>query len=191
MAYKTAIQLILIVISAVIIMTYIKPTFEDMRMVQDETQEYRDAFDNAAKFNQELRRLAAVANEFSASELAALDRYLPADVDTVRVMRDIETIVENNGITLIGLSSGEAYQGRSVTMVGETPAENQEQLALTTHPFNVSVISTYEQFKLLLQDFERNIYPLEITEIGFSSSDEPTYSFTIVLETYSLDVTAE
>lgn len=187
MGYRTTVQILLIIVSVVIITTYIRPTFDEMRTTQDETKEYREALDNAAKFNQELQRLVNQANSFSATQRRALERYLPNNVDAIAVMRDIETIVENNRMALQSLTTNESDASRAFVSAQGQPEETDTQPQATT--FSVQVAGTYEQFKSLLQDFERNAYPLEAVSVHFSPGDGSVYSFSLELETYAFGST--
>lgn len=189
MGYRSTVQILLVIISVVIVFTYIRPSFQEMKSVQDETQEYKEALENATTFNQELQRLLSVANSYSSSELRLLERYLPDRVDVIAVMRDIETIVKNNKMALTGLSSElsgtEAYNPTNVPQ-GQANSDTKEN-SLYVQQFVVETAGTYDQFKLLLQDFERNAYPLEVVRIGFIPGEGTLYTFSIVLETYALN----
>lgn len=189
MISKTTIQLLLIIISGVIIASYISPTFDSMRATQDETQEYREALDNAEKFNQELTRLLNAANELTTSERQALTRYLPNEVDTISVMRDIETIANNNQMSILNLSTAEEEVVPFFIPAQGQPQEERSALNATT--FSVGLFGSYEAFKRFLRDVERNAYPLEVTSLQFSSTNGSNlYSYVLKLETFSLDVTS-
>lgn len=191
MMSKTTIQLLLLIISSVIIMSYIKPTFESMQATQDETQEYRQALDNAAKFNQELARLVAAEQNMSTSERRAMERYLPNKIDPIGVMRDIQTIADNNEMSLIHVGTAQEEAAPFfVPAQGQDPLE-ESQLVATA--FTVNVIGEYNSFKRFLQDLERNAYPLEITSLKFNSATQelgPLYSYQLVIETYAFDITS-
>ena len=155
MGYRSTIQIVLIIISVVIVMTYIKPTFESMQSTQEEVGEYQEALASAESFNAELQRLLSVANSFSTSERRALERYIPDTIDTIAVMRDIETIVENNDMLLSGLSAdqSDSQSAGRVSAVQNPDAEGIPTYEVNPHVFTVGVTGTYSQFKSLLRDF--------------------------------------
>lgn len=188
MRSRTTIQILLVTISAVIFFMYIQPTFESMRTTQDETQEYREALENAAAFNQELARLVSQMNSFPTADRRALDRYVPDEVDTIAVMRDIETIVEDSDMTLVGLAeASEQTRPFFVPAQGQGQFEGEvEESGLVASQFTINLLGTYEAFKAFLQDIERNAYPLEVTSVQFSPDDEGGgYSFSLTVETYA------
>ena len=194
MGNKAITQIILVVVSVVIITTYIKPAFEDMGNIRTEANEYQTALENANSYNNALQELYARANSFTISERRALDRYLPKKIDTVAVMRDVETIVRNNGMSLVALASTEIIesnkQEEKEKFVQGRPVE-RSVLPVNTQRFSLSVSGTYGNFKSLLQDFERNAYPLSIAEMSILSKEEDRYDFSLTLETYSLVIDGE
>lgn len=194
MGYRSTIQIALIIISIVIITTYIKPAFQDMQDTQAETKEFQNALEMASSFNSELQRLLDTANSFSTSERRDLERYLPDTVDTIAVMRDIETIVAKNNMILNSVSSEAIVNkmaGRVVEVQNIEGVTQSGDSDVAINQFNIGITGTYEQFKLLLQDFERNAYPLEAASVSFTPSEDLLYIFNLTLETYSLSEVSE
>ncbi|MDA8597069.1 hypothetical protein N9L26_01890, partial [Candidatus Pacebacteria bacterium] len=203
MGFRSLLPFILIITALVIIFTYIKPTYESMTETQAETAKYQVALERANSFNEELQRLLNSANRFSSSELRALERYIPDTIDVIAVMRDVETIVENNDMILAGLAAGEVREAERTAarsqadfepglddeeLLGELPG-SEVPLEITSpraQDFTLSVTGSYEQLKLLLQDFERNAYPLEVTTLTFTPQEEELYTYDLTLETYAL-----
>jgi len=62
MGYSTLTQIGLIIISVVIVFTYIKPTFAEIGTAQEELFEYNNAVVKAEEFNTRLRELLATEN---------------------------------------------------------------------------------------------------------------------------------
>lgn len=188
MRSKTITQLVLITLSVLIIITYIQPTYEDMENIRAEAEAYQDALDNANSYNTKLQELYNTVNSFNASERRALNRYLPTEIDTIAVMRDIETIVKNHSIPLKTLSTSDEV----VEVLNENPQTAgqgqviEKRLPVRVQRFELSVVADYEQFVPLLQDFERNAYPLEVAALSVTPNDEGPYNLSLTLETYSL-----
>lgn len=166
MKYNSLVQLGLIVISITIIFVYIQPTFAEVRQVQDELFEYADAVDKAAEFNQRLGELVAVGNSITAADRARLDRLLPAEVDTVQVMRDLEVLVERTSLSLVALTAEELF-------IPVAPADyegSENEFALAYQDFSLEVSGTYEDIKLLFAAVESNDYLLEIMDVTLNES---------------------
>jgi Tfp pilus assembly protein PilO len=192
MISNTIIQIILIVVSAVIVATYVKPTFENIKSTQDETKEYKIALDNAQMFAAELAKLQSSADNLTTTQRSKLEKFLPATTDDISVMRDIKTIVLKNNLLLSGLSSsvdGIGVGSQDVTNVQfdeegvELPLEGPE---ISSKQFDVNMRGTYDSFKLLLADLESNDYLLEVKNLTLAPEDDEFYNFEMTLETYSL-----
>lgn len=224
MRSKTVVQLILFITSFVIIFTYIKPSYETLQAIQVEADEYTTALKSAEQFNFELSNQLDAANSFSPDETNALNRYMPKEIDSIAVMRDLEIIAVRNNMDIQALSSSEAtivqsaaedevyddeiYEDElydeSYDEDGDGFAQGQQlkssQAATMSMTFTLNVQGTYEDFKAMLRDLERNAYPLEITTLSFTSvSDsgeggtntgaDDLYAYNIMVETYQLGST--
>lgn len=206
MRFQLGIQILLLIVAVIIAFVVIRPKFAEIRIVQNEIVAYRNAIENIGKYNQRLQTLINQANAMSASDRNALYRYLPEEIDVVAVSRDITNIIERNRLLLVNISFDEATPVTAVATDGavvdpylmEQPVDPlamgmpQQQAGpyngLYSQRFEVEVAGTYEQMKAMMQDFERNSYPLRLVEFTFSLEEAGSnliqYSFT--LETYSL-----
>lgn len=197
MGYKAFIQLALIVISFVIIITYIRPTFDHISDVQDEVFQYSDAVAKASEFNQLLADLIATQNSFSPKDTEALNRFLPAEIDELQIMRDIAGITERlNDTTLTDISSTETIESSKPFSFEGTESETY---ALTHKDFAVSITSSYKDFKPFLERLESNAYILEVVGLSFTALDSEVnefsagrndlYQFNLTLRAYALSAT--
>lgn len=199
MRSKTVVQLILFVTSFVIIFSYIKPSYTNLQDIQSETKVYIDALESAKSFNTEIRNQLSDANKLTTTQLQKLDRYLPDDIDSIAVMRDIEIIAKRNRLSVEGLSAGEEISASADTSntdyLDADTAQRGAPLAseMTSVAFSVKVSGQYDDLKLFLQDLEKNAYPLEVISLtlapGASAGAEggsTSYALSLQLETYKL-----
>lgn len=211
MRFQAGIQIVLLVTAVVIVFTVIKPKFDSIQQTQAESVSYKNAVDNIAQYNARLQQLTNQARAISAEDLAALYRYLPEKVDTVAVGRDIYNIADKNGLLLLDVVAKDGTEvvteteavapalnpglaeGGDPMMSGDAGMfvegqSSRNSSVLMAHTFQVEAIGTYDSMKTMLQDLEKNNYPLRVVEFSFSvdkeSSDLTKYS--LVLETYSL-----
>lgn len=193
MISNTIVQIVLIVVSVLIAATYVKPAFDQIKATQAETAEYQEALDNANAFAEELSRLQTVSDSFSTTELARLNKFLPDSVDQIAVMRDIEAAVDRNQLLLNGLSaSTEAVSLQTINAQSEEVVEDPESASILNTRFELSLTGSYEDFKNLLRDFEKNDYLLEVIDLNLNTEDGGLfYTYELVLETYSLNNLAE
>lgn len=212
MRFQAGLQILLLITAVVIVFTVIKPKFEAIRLVQTETVSYKSAVDNIGQYNARLQQLASQASAISATELTALHRYLPEKVDTVAVGRDIANIAGKNGLLLLDVvvkdgkeilteteniaPAADSALGMEGSEVSTTPdpgmfvegQASRKSSVLMSHVFQVSAIGTYESMKSMLQDIERNDYPLRVIELAFTVDEEDSdlIDYSLLLETYSL-----
>lgn len=189
MGARTTIQIALIVISVIIIATFINPKFQVLKATQDETVEYQEALDNANSFQSELQRLQTQIDSFSFTQLSALETYLPDTVDPVVVMRDLAAIAEQVGLDVTSLATAEGFESRSANSVaaqGQAFEEERSSVTLATTQVILGVIGDYEQLKNFLNFVEQNKYPLRVTAMSFTASGDVLFSVEFTIETYSL-----
>ena len=71
----------------------------------------------------------------------------------------------------------------------QSASSNSNLGYLLSQTFKVEVVGTYEQMKAMLQDIEKNNYPLRITDFEFTVEDDETtdlVQYSLILETFAL-----
>ena len=214
MRFQAGIQIILLITAVVIVFTVIKPKFETISQSQAEAVAYKTALDNIGQYNARLQDLMNQASAISADDLAALYRYLPEKIDAVEVGRDIANIATDNGLLLLDVSPEHAEAVETEIDAAVAPADptmsgdpglidptmpgdpnafvessaRTRELSLSSQTFDVKAIGSYDDMKAMLQDLERNDYPLQVVEFSFVTDEEggDLMEYTLVLRTYSL-----
>ena len=198
MRFQASIQILLLIIAVVIVFTVIRPKFAEIQFNQDEIVGYQLALSKAGEYNQRLNELFNRANSIPASQRTDLNRYLPVTLDPTEISRDIENIVNNNELLLVELSATESSDVTVTNPDGEVDdtqpefVQFSEQISegtsgLIAQRFSFNAIGTYDQLKTLLQDLERNAYPLRLVELNFQAAeDTPLNQYSITLESYAL-----
>lgn len=214
MRFQAGIQIILLITAVVIVFTVIKPKFETISQSQAEAVAYKTALDNIGQYNARLQDLMNQASAISADDLAALYRYLPEKIDAVEVGRDIANIATDNGLLLLDVSPEDAEAVETEIDAAVAPADptmsgdaamidptmpgdpnafvessaRTRELSLSSQTFDVKAIGSYDDMKAMLQDLERNDYPLQVVEFSFVTDEEggDLMEYTLVLRTYSL-----
>lgn len=197
MRFQAGLQVLLIIIAIVIIVTAIKPKLAEVQFNQNEIAQYLNALEKASLYNQNLQELLNRASGISPSDKAALDRFLPETLDATMVSRDIKNIVDRNGMLLLEIETKQsdaatvASTGGDVSEDGFIRGEALESEArqdLNAVRFVVETIGSYKQMKSMLEDFERNSYPLRLVVFSFEApSDSDLYHYSVELETYSIN----
>lgn len=194
MNYSSISQVALLIIAIAMVFTYIKPTFVEIKTMQDELFEYTDAKNKADEFNVTLESLLAELASFNPSDVKALETYVPASIDSVAVMADIEQIAKKNNMAVSSLKADAVEEGNpDVVLDGAAVGGG----GTFSQDIDVTVSGSYEDVKDMLKDFEKNKYILEVVKFSFgaisdtatavvSSSATPKGSYTFTLRTYGL-----
>jgi hypothetical protein len=161
-------QIALVVLSLGIIFTYVKPAFDEIKTKQDTIASYQTEYAKVSDVSAQLSTVSAKLNTVSSDDKRRLLTYMPDQVDTVGVPRDIKAIADRSGILLKQVAydgpeqSAEeaAYTDPAVAAPTTNPLFDSE-----AHTFEVEFESTYEQLKSFVTDLERNAYPLEVHEL--------------------------
>jgi hypothetical protein len=191
-------QIALVGISIVIIVTYIQPTFQNIRLVQDEIFQYADATAKANEFNALLQQLLARERSFSSADIVALDKFLPQELDQLAIMNDIENVLASNGAEVLDMTAGELLEPNpQVQFEDEFDEAYITANLFLTQEYEVRFTSTYEEFTTILQQLESVAYVLEIAQLNFgivadsglqftAGASQDDIEFNMVLKAYAL-----
>jgi hypothetical protein len=157
--------------------------FDEIRIVQDETSEYREAVQNAVLFNQTLQELINARNSFSANELERLEALAPASVDEIQLLVDIEALAESHDM-LMGNITVDNAQNSVEGQAGGGEATSIEELAYVDISFGL--IGTYEQFRAMLGDMEQSLFRLEVMSIDFAVGNSDLQQYEVTVRSYAL-----
>lgn len=150
-------QIFMIVIAVVIVIIYIKPTFEKIRETQETTAVYITESNKVSDVNLLLKNKIAIVNGVSSSDTEALNRYMPDTVDDVLVMKDILAIFTALKLPLSSISAGSAAGAAALPGVRLVP-----------HTFSITSQMTYSDVKRLLHALEVNDYLLQIDSLNMT-----------------------
>lgn len=205
MRYTLITQVALIIISFVIILTFIKPMFSDIKESQDTLFQYKEAVSKASQFNARLQELIAIRDSFSQSDVALLEDFIPTEIDTLKIMKDIESIFAINGLEVASLMASD-----EVAPIGDTSLESDvivSDLGIDIYyrEFELKFEGTYEDLKKVLMFTEANSSLLEVAELRFDTVadaqvagdteeidavEKSTHNFVIVFRAYGLQASS-
>lgn len=177
MSLKVLQQVIILVITFVVLFSYVQPQFMAIQELEVQVREYEDAINQVNSYNQKLRELLNQANTIE-SKRAALNRFLPAEIDEVAVARDLETLAELNDMRLRSIQVAEAADTEAVRVVQFADAEDPEaanaanpatDMRLVDRQYDITVAGSYDNFIRFLQSLEANIYPINVIELDASA----------------------
>jgi hypothetical protein len=156
----------------ILIFTFLKPAFADIKVKQDDLFQYKDTVSKVEELNRALRELMTTKNAFSQNDLNTLNTFIPNSIDTLKVMRDIEAIFVELKKPLLSLTSKEIVAPQSNTDVEfesaiETP-EPSTSTKTSYQDFDITFVGTYFDAKTMLEMIERNETLLELINVSLN-----------------------
>jgi len=198
MGYKLIAQMVLILAALVLIYAFIRPSFGEIQETQAQIYQYEETIDKAEQFNALLSELIIIRDSVPQESLRRLEQFIPEKIDTLQVMKDIETVFSFNDIELTSLTASEEVPPVSNVNFEGDLIMTADAAKVTYQDFELSFVTTYQGMKDILLYLEANASLLEIMELQFMTTtqqvlDEESvqvendeYLFSMKLRTYGL-----
>jgi hypothetical protein len=170
MGMKLLAQFVLIAAALVIVFAFIQPTLADIKNVQDELFQYKEAVTKAEEINVRLRELTSARDSLDSSDMLILERFVPTEIDAVNVMKEIEHIFGNSGVTIFSLTAQDEVLPISNVAFEGGQARVQQQATTNYRDFEIVFSGSYEQLKQVLGRLESNAVLLEVMNLQFDTS---------------------
>ena len=176
------IQVAMIAISIGIIFTFVEPTFGQIGKLQDDIVVYQVEQQKVSSVNNQLMALVNVLNNVAPDDQRRLLTYMPDEVDTINVVRDLSLISEEAGVTYISAESiGAGVSADQREVVEEESAYTKPR----EYTFNLAIEGTYSQVKNLFMLLEQNNYPIEVQTLSIQKKDGGFLTAGIGLSVYA------
>lgn len=169
------IPVILLIVSGVAFFLFIDPTYSEIRELQSEEELFGEALDNSKELQKVRDDLLGQYNGFSSNDLQRLEKMLPNSVDNVRLVRDLDGIAADHGMTPRNVTVQISEEN---TQAG--PREGSLGSVLIT--FNVN--GSYETFQSFLQDIEKSLRLMDVVNVSFVASEQNLYEYNVSIRTY-------
>lgn len=197
-------RLVLIVLflaSVGLFVVVIEPMRRENKLLIDEREKLNEALEKARELQAVSKDLEEKVKNISVEDLGRLNRLLPAHVDNVRLIIDIDQIASRYGLAIDSLefttqndTSGSVEIVETQRSVFARPVVEEstgvgpvEEVALQSLTFEFTVVSSYGQFLAFLRDLEKSLRLVDITGIEFFAKDEDLYDFKVKIVTYWMD----
>jgi len=182
---------ILIALSIGIFIYYIRPQYDQIKVLQAEEVRYDEALAAAGQLSSLKNNLVDKYNSFSTTDLRRMQKFLPKQIDDVRLVLDVNTIALENKIELTDIEIQDLSQATNTSGSGRSGSSRIQEPAA---PAGVSVLSLsfsfesdYKNFLNFLIDLESSLRVMDVTELTFEESDTSgNYNFSVSLQTYWL-----
>jgi Tfp pilus assembly protein PilO len=149
-----------------------------IKKLKGEYEIYQKALYDANEVKQRFNDLTGQKNSIPKQDKEKLEKLLPDNVDNIKLIVEFNEIAQKRRLSL-----------KNMSVVGF--AKSTDTIGPDKTPYGVlslkfSVNTTYETFLSFVDDLERNLRLVDITDISFTSSDTGFYDFNVSLNTYWL-----
>ena len=173
---KNIIPFILIAAAIWIFWGYTRPTYEEAGEQREIRINYENKLAQANEFRQKYENLATEYQSFSETDLANLSRLVPDKADAIRLVIEVSDIAARKGLLIEDIAVSESENTKT-------------ELDFNSVDLSFSVTGSYEWFIAFLQDLEKSLRILDVTEIKFATADMSSgnnYDFGLGLRAYWL-----
>lgn len=193
--------IILIAISLSVFFVFANPLRGDISELNSKVASYNEALGNSKTLENERDKLTAKYNSIDPENLKKLEKFLPQNVDNIRLILEIEQIAAPYGMVLSDVKyntveneTGEAERSSGIK-VGLGGKQASKDYGVFDLEFSTS--GKYNDFINFTRDLENNLRIVDISSVEFSSAAVPqargeavrspdTYKYDFVIKTYWL-----
>jgi Tfp pilus assembly protein PilO len=117
--------------------------------------------------------------EIDPENLVKLEKLLPDNIDNIKLIIDMNRIAQKHTLSLknIRLDSGVKIDSEKI---------GKDNKKYGTVGLSFSVNSSYDNFQNFLNDLEKSLRLVDITDLSVTSNDTGLYDFSVSLKTYWL-----
>jgi len=174
--------IILILVSVAVFYLYINPKYEEVKVLSVKQERYQEAVDKSKQLQVLRDQLLTKYNSFSATDLARLEKFLPDNVDNVRLIMDIDGIASRYNIEIKNIKIIENLPDNSQTIDGTAESRPYNSIGLS-----FSFRANYDTFVVFIKDLERSLRLIDLSTIELKTSTETSANdYTVTLKTYWL-----
>ena len=171
---------ILIGIAVAVFFMFSNPLYSNIGLLRLQAASYDKALSNAKEYKNEVDKLTDKNNKISATDKMRLEKFLPENIDNIRLILEIEQIALPYGMALKDVKYNATAGSSNVAAPGApgAPGAPVVQGGAVVAPLkdygvwelSFSTTGTYSNFLNFMRDLESNLRMVDISSIQFSSS---------------------
>lgn len=145
-------------LSGGVFVVWIDAPYKDIAIQREKANVIRGYIVDADNANEQLQKIGAEYAAFPADGDRRLQVLLPKQVDSVRLIIDVNEVALRHGMSVNGPVSGKA------------PHDETKPEQYVAYSLSFRTTATYKVFRDFLTDLERSLALRDISSVGFSSS---------------------
>lgn len=172
------------------------PIYKSISLERGQVASYNEALDNSKALEAERDKLTQKYNSIDPENLSKLQKFLPDNVDNIRLILEIEKIASPYGMALkdVKYDATNDNVATSPTIGVAKGGTNSLNKDYGTWNLEFSTQGTYNNFNSFVKDLENNLRIVDISSIQFSSggkiglspSLQEAYKYNFKIRTYWL-----
>lgn len=179
--------IILIGISIAVFFTFTNPIYKDVGKLRERVKDYDQALDNSKALENARDLLTTKKNAMNPDDLAKIEKLLPANVENILLILEIEQIAMPYGMALKDVKysatdTPKEAAGSVKSSLASAEAAEVKSGGAALGPFKgygvwdleFSTTGTYNNFLNFTRDLEKNLRIVDISSIQFSSDASAT-----------------
>lgn len=186
---KLITPIILILIAGATLFLLAMPMYKDIGELRKETASYNQALGNSKALENERDKLTAKYNSFSREDLSKLEKFLPENVDNIRLILEIEQMAAPYGMALRNVKYNAQDTSTMVPVAGVVQGarkETRKDYGIFDLEFSTS--GGYNDFMNFMRDLENNLRIVDVSGVSFSSNTGPLNKQVVGPEVYEYDI---
>lgn len=175
------VTIFLVILSAGIFYIYIGPHYQNVQTLIVTKGEYTDALKKGGEVADTRDALLTTYNSISKDDMTRLEHILPTNLNTVKLVADINSVAGRHGITIRNVG------------VTEPLADNAQEVATTEHikKYQTTIIhflfdASYPNLKSFLVDLEKSLQLIDVQSIRLTHASDSSdlFSYEVTIQTY-------
>ena len=171
---RLILPLFLLGLAGLIFYSFTRPILAEIDTLRLEQDKLNTGLANAKKLREVEQSLLDTYNHFAPGSVERLNKFLPDNVDNVRLIIDINNLAKPYNMAI-----------KNIRLRPEMEAEgaNTPRGAVT---LGFSVSGPYTNFKSFLADLARSLRLVDLATITFNAADKESYDYSMEIQTYWL-----
>lgn len=178
---KSLLPILFVAAAAGIFFGFIDPAYSRVQELRAEESQFDQALTRSRELQQVRDQLLSRYNVIPEMQVTRLKKFLPDNVDNVRLILDIDSIAARYGMRTRNVQLQTTDDRPNRGQVGQSDSAYQSVVV------TFSVTGPYDVFRSFIEDLERSLRLVDIIGISFSSANTgDVYDYSVSIKTYWL-----
>jgi Tfp pilus assembly protein PilO len=196
---KFILSIVLIIVAIGLTLSYTRSEYQVYQTLKAEAESYETALQQADELAELRNDLQEQLESIDAQKRDRLEKFLPRNIDTVRLTIEVSSIADTTGIEIEEFSfadtttSNESSDSENSEDTGDDTSSIQSGADYSSVDMTLSATGNYDEFKNFLTRLENNLRLTDIQSVTVDNSENANSesgtnlnNYQVVLRTYWL-----